>query len=62
MNAILITDALEVLAQLVPLIQNALANKQDAISIDEWDAAINSRNAALAQLDKDIAATPDAPT
>lgn len=59
MNPILIADALEVLAQIVPLIQSALANNQTTISAEDWTAAIESRDAALVKLDADIAAKSD---
>lgn len=52
----LVTDALQIVAQLVPVIQNAVANGQTTIDGATWASAIQARNAALAKLDADIAA------
>lgn len=55
-GVVLVEDALQIVAQLIPVIQNAVANGQTAIPATTWSAAIQSRDAALAQLDSDIAA------
>lgn len=47
--------ALQILAQIVPLIQSAVATGQP-IDATAWSLAIGDRNAALTQLDADIAA------
>lgn len=53
---ILVTDALQIVAQLVPVIQNAVANGQTTIDGATWAQAVQARNAELAKLDTDIAA------
>lgn len=55
-TVILVTDALEIVAQLVPVIQNAIANGQTSIDGATWATAIQLRDAGLTQLDTDIAA------
>lgn len=55
-EVILVTDALQVIAQLVPVIQQAVANGQTTIDGATWATAIQTRDAALAKLDSDIAA------
>lgn len=50
-----IESALQILAQIVPLIQTAVATGQP-IDAATWAEAINARDAAQAQLDADIAA------
>jgi hypothetical protein len=53
---VLVTDALQLVAQLVPVIQNAVANNQTTIDQATWATAVQVRNADLTQLDTDIAA------
>lgn len=55
-TVILVTDALQIVAQLIPVIQNAVANGSTSIDGATWSQAIQTRDAALAQLDSDIAA------
>lgn len=55
-TVILVTDALQILAQLVPVIQKAVANGQTTIDGATWSQAVQARDAALTQLDTDIAA------
>lgn len=56
MNPVTIEAAVEIAAQILSAIQNAIANKQTVITPDAWAAAITARNAALTQLDADISA------
>ncbi len=51
---ITIESALQVLAQVIPLIQNAVSTGQP-IDADIWAQAITARDAALDKLDADIA-------
>lgn len=55
MPTVAITTALQVIAELIPLIQAAQKSGQP-ISQADFDAAVGARDAALNKLDSDIAA------
>lgn len=55
-----IESALQVLAQVIPLIQNAVSTGQP-IDAEVWAQAITSRDAALDKLDADIAQQSERP-
>jgi hypothetical protein len=50
-----VQSALQIVAQLIPLIQSAVASGATVIDADVWAEAINARNDALTKLDADIA-------
>lgn len=51
-----VADALTAAMQILSLVQSAQANGKNTITQAEFDAAVATRNTALAQLDADIAA------
>jgi hypothetical protein len=52
---ITVTTGLQIVSQLLTLIQNSNATGTP-IDAASWEAALNARDAALAKLDRDIAA------
>ena len=50
-----VTGALQVLSQIVPLIQSAIASGNTTIDPQVWADALNARDGALKKLDADIA-------
>lgn len=58
---ITVESAVQVLAQVVPLIQQALASGQTTIDTNAWNQATTVRDAALTKLDTDIAAQTKVP-
>lgn len=53
-TVVLVTDALQLVAQVVPVIQAAVANGQTTIDLPTWNQSVLVRNQALTQLDADI--------
>lgn len=51
-----VVEGLQIVSQLVPLIQSALAAGETTIDAATWAEALQARNAAQTQLDTDIAA------
>lgn len=58
-TVVLVTEALEVVNQLIPVIQKAVANGQTTIDGATWADAIQVRDKDLAALDAAIKAAPD---
>lgn len=56
-----ILAVLQMSTALLGLVQTAMNNGQTTIDNESIEDIVKRRNAALAQLDADIAATPDAP-
>lgn len=51
-----VVEGLQVVSQLIPLIQSAIATGQTTIDAATWAQALNARDAAQSQLDADIKA------
>lgn len=56
MNEVTIEAAITILAQIAQAVQAAVTAGKTTIDATTWNAAITARDAALAQLDADIAA------
>jgi hypothetical protein len=54
-TVVTVTSALQVLAQIVPLIQSAVASGSTTIDPQVWADAISARDSQLKKLDADIA-------
>jgi hypothetical protein len=54
-TVVTVTSALQVVAQIVPLIQAAIASGSETVDPVEFAKAVGDRNAGLNKLDADIA-------